>query len=179
MSWQVLRSLTNEYEVLEFLGRGTFGQVVKCWRHGSNELVAIKILKNHPSYARQGQIEVCYIVCIIQWCLCYITTAFYFVLLVASRGPQGYSCSECCILVSQWQNCSWNFSCTQPLTMNMGLDRPQILFFRSWVWSWLGIGASPFSQWCILNPMYHFSQLYILAKHTVATKCRKSFIFWS
>jgi len=66
MSWQVLRSLTNEYEVLEFLGRGTFGQVVKCWRHGSNELVAIKILKNHPSYARQGQIEVCYIVCFIQ-----------------------------------------------------------------------------------------------------------------
>nr|CAB3252980.1 homeodomain-interacting protein kinase 2 [Phallusia mammillata] len=55
---EVLRSLTNEYEVLEFLGRGTFGQVVKCWRHGSNELVAIKILKNHPSYARQGQIEV-------------------------------------------------------------------------------------------------------------------------
>ncbi|CAK8680384.1 unnamed protein product [Clavelina lepadiformis] len=55
---EVLRSLTNEYEVLEFLGRGTFGQVVKCWKHGTNEIVAIKILKNHPSYARQGQIEV-------------------------------------------------------------------------------------------------------------------------
>lgn len=47
------------YEVLEFLGRGTFGQVVKCWKKGTNEIVAIKILKNHPSYARQGQIEVC------------------------------------------------------------------------------------------------------------------------
>ena len=44
--------------MLEFLGKGTFGQVVKCWRHGSNDVVAIKILKNHPSYARQGQIEV-------------------------------------------------------------------------------------------------------------------------
>ena len=44
--------------MLEFLGRGTFGQVVKCWKHGTNEIVAIKILKNHPSYARQGQIEV-------------------------------------------------------------------------------------------------------------------------
>ncbi|XP_076362566.1 homeodomain-interacting protein kinase 3-like isoform X4 [Tachypleus tridentatus] len=55
---EVLYSATNQYEVLEFLGRGTFGQVVKCWKKGTNEIVAIKILKNHPSYARQGQIEV-------------------------------------------------------------------------------------------------------------------------
>uniref|UniRef100_A0A3Q4G5U8 Protein kinase domain-containing protein n=1 Tax=Neolamprologus brichardi TaxID=32507 RepID=A0A3Q4G5U8_NEOBR len=38
------------YEVLEFLGRGTFGQVVKCWKRGTSEVVAVKILKNHPSY---------------------------------------------------------------------------------------------------------------------------------
>lgn len=55
---EVLYSMTYQYEVLEFLGRGTFGQVVKCWKKGTNEIVAIKILKNHPSYARQGQIEV-------------------------------------------------------------------------------------------------------------------------
>ncbi|XP_048481314.1 homeodomain-interacting protein kinase 2 isoform X2 [Plutella xylostella] len=55
---EVLYSSSNRYEVLEFLGRGTFGQVVKCWKKGTNEIVAIKILKNHPSYARQGQIEV-------------------------------------------------------------------------------------------------------------------------
>ncbi|KAM9754306.1 LOW QUALITY PROTEIN: homeodomain-interacting protein kinase 3-like [Menidia menidia] len=55
---EVLCSLKSSYEVLEFLGRGTFGQVVKCWKRGTNEVVAVKILKNHPSYARQGQIEV-------------------------------------------------------------------------------------------------------------------------
>ena len=55
---EVLYSMSSAYEVLEFLGRGTFGQVVKCWKKGTNEIVAIKILKNHPSYARQGQIEV-------------------------------------------------------------------------------------------------------------------------
>ncbi|MGH0137306.1 UNVERIFIED_CONTAM: hypothetical protein FKN15_034391 [Acipenser sinensis] len=55
---EVVCSMTNTYEVLEFLGRGTFGQVVKCWKRGTNEIVAIKILKNHPSYAQQGQIEV-------------------------------------------------------------------------------------------------------------------------
>lgn len=55
---EVLCSSSHQYEVLEFLGRGTFGQVVKCWKKGTSEIVAIKILKNHPSYARQGQIEV-------------------------------------------------------------------------------------------------------------------------
>uniref|UniRef100_U5EGN3 non-specific serine/threonine protein kinase n=1 Tax=Corethrella appendiculata TaxID=1370023 RepID=U5EGN3_9DIPT len=55
---EVLYSLSSQYEVLEFLGRGTFGQVVKCWKKGTSDIVAIKILKNHPSYARQGQIEV-------------------------------------------------------------------------------------------------------------------------
>lgn len=48
----------HQYEVLEFLGKGTFGQVVKAWKKGTNEIVAIKILKKHPSYARQGQIEI-------------------------------------------------------------------------------------------------------------------------
>ena len=55
---EILCSMACSYEVLEFLGRGTFGQVAKCWKRGTNEIVAIKILKNHPSYARQGQIEV-------------------------------------------------------------------------------------------------------------------------
>ena len=55
---EVLYSAYNQYEVLDFLGRGTFGQVAKCWKRGTNEIVAIKILKNQPSYARQGQIEI-------------------------------------------------------------------------------------------------------------------------
>ncbi|XP_037307520.2 homeodomain-interacting protein kinase 3a isoform X2 [Pungitius pungitius] len=61
---EVLCSLKNSYEVLEFLGRGTFGQVVKCWKRGTSEVVAVKILKNHPSYARQGQIEVEILACL-------------------------------------------------------------------------------------------------------------------
>lgn len=51
-------SPNSVYEVLEFLGRGTFGQVVKCWKKDSNEVVAMKILKDTPSYAKQGQMEV-------------------------------------------------------------------------------------------------------------------------
>ncbi|KAL5960509.1 Homeodomain-interacting protein kinase 3 [Taenia solium] len=55
---EVLRSPSESYEVLSFLGRGTFGQVVKCQCRSSNRIVAIKILKNHPSYLRQGNVEV-------------------------------------------------------------------------------------------------------------------------
>nr|CDS17899.1 homeodomain interacting protein kinase 3 [Echinococcus granulosus] len=55
---EVLRSSSENYEVLSFLGRGTFGQVVKCQCRSSNRIVAIKILKNHPSYLRQGNVEV-------------------------------------------------------------------------------------------------------------------------
>ena len=39
-------------------GRGTFGQVVKCWKKDSHEIVAMKILKNLPCYTKQGQVEV-------------------------------------------------------------------------------------------------------------------------
>ena len=39
-------------------GRGTFGQVLRCWKRDSNEVVAMKILKNLPSYTKQGQVEV-------------------------------------------------------------------------------------------------------------------------
>ena len=58
MQNEVLYSATSRYQVLEYLGKGTFGQVVKCWKQETSELVAVKILKNHASYARQGQVEV-------------------------------------------------------------------------------------------------------------------------
>lgn len=88
---EVLQSGSNHYEVLEFLGRGTFGQVTKCWKKGTNEIVAIKILKNHPSYARQGQIEVSILHRLSQEnadevCLCVIplliTLYYYFLSLI-------------------------------------------------------------------------------------------------
>ncbi|KAA3677763.1 homeodomain interacting protein kinase [Paragonimus westermani] len=55
---EVLRSSNESYEVLAFLGRGTFGQVVKCRCSSSKRCVAIKILKNLPSYLRQGNVEI-------------------------------------------------------------------------------------------------------------------------
>ncbi|CAI2727981.1 unnamed protein product [Schistosoma spindalis] len=55
---EMLNSGSEAYEVLSFLGRGTFGQVVKCRCRSTSRYVAIKILKNLPSYLRQGNIEI-------------------------------------------------------------------------------------------------------------------------
>ncbi|EGG23072.1 protein serine/threonine kinase [Cavenderia fasciculata] len=48
----------QRFKVLDSLGQGTFGQVVKCQNIDTNELVAVKILKNKPAYHHQGGIEV-------------------------------------------------------------------------------------------------------------------------
>ena len=38
--------LCFRYEVIRFIGRGSFGQVVACKDHKTGEMVAVKILKN-------------------------------------------------------------------------------------------------------------------------------------
>ncbi|KAL5502251.1 hypothetical protein EMCRGX_G008996 [Ephydatia muelleri] len=55
---ELIASPNSIYEVIDFLGRGTFGQVVKAWKKDTNEVVAMKILKDIPSYAKQGQVEI-------------------------------------------------------------------------------------------------------------------------
>lgn len=43
--------------ILDMLGSGTFGQVVKCENLRTGELVALKIVKNKRLYTKQGIIE--------------------------------------------------------------------------------------------------------------------------
>eukprot|EP00927_Polykrikos_kofoidii_P048873 TRINITY_DN43047_c0_g1_i1.p1 TRINITY_DN43047_c0_g1~~TRINITY_DN43047_c0_g1_i1.p1 ORF type:complete len:904 (-),score=103.90 TRINITY_DN43047_c0_g1_i1:124-2835(-) len=47
----------NTYEILDFLGGGSFGQVVKCQIAGSPP-IALKIIKNKPLYYNQALMEV-------------------------------------------------------------------------------------------------------------------------
>ena len=44
--------------MLDLLGKGTFGQVVKCLDLEKNEFVAVKIVKNLPAFHSQGLVEV-------------------------------------------------------------------------------------------------------------------------
>lgn len=46
------------YEILERLGHGTFGQVLKCHHVACNGPVALKIIKNKPAYFHQALVEV-------------------------------------------------------------------------------------------------------------------------
>jgi serine/threonine protein kinase len=46
------------YQILDILGQGTFGQVVKCQNIKTKEFVAVKVIKNKPAYYNQSLVEV-------------------------------------------------------------------------------------------------------------------------
>lgn len=48
----------NRYLILDILGQGTFGQVVKCQNMKTHEIVAVKVVKNKPAYFNQSMMEV-------------------------------------------------------------------------------------------------------------------------
>ncbi|TPX34815.1 hypothetical protein SmJEL517_g02534 [Synchytrium microbalum] len=48
----------QKYQILDVLGQGTFGQVVKCQNLYTKELVAVKVIKNKPAYYNQSLVEV-------------------------------------------------------------------------------------------------------------------------
>ena len=50
--------IINRYEILSFLGSGSFGNCVKCYDHFNKESVCIKIIKNQFNFAEQAQIEI-------------------------------------------------------------------------------------------------------------------------
>lgn len=46
------------YEIQDLLGKGTFGQVVKCECKQSKEVVAVKVIKNKKAFKNQGVLEI-------------------------------------------------------------------------------------------------------------------------
>ncbi|EDV19222.1 uncharacterized protein TRIADDRAFT_33914, partial [Trichoplax adhaerens] len=49
--------LAYRYEIIELLGKGSFGQVVKVLDHKTNTIVAIKIIVNKRKFHRQALVE--------------------------------------------------------------------------------------------------------------------------
>lgn len=50
--------IRNRYLILDVLGQGTFGQVVKCQNLKTQEVVAVKVIKNRTAYFNQSIMEV-------------------------------------------------------------------------------------------------------------------------
>ncbi|EIM81219.1 kinase-like protein [Stereum hirsutum FP-91666 SS1] len=48
----------HKYLILDVLGQGTFGQVVKCQDMKTHDVVAVKVVKNKPAYFNQSMMEV-------------------------------------------------------------------------------------------------------------------------
>ncbi|KAK5696909.1 dual specificity protein kinase yak1 [Elasticomyces elasticus] len=48
----------NRYLILDVLGQGTFGQVVKCQNLRTQEVIAVKVVKNKTAYFNQSMMEV-------------------------------------------------------------------------------------------------------------------------
>ncbi|TPX30352.1 hypothetical protein SmJEL517_g06068 [Synchytrium microbalum] len=46
------------YEIVGLLGKGSFGQVVKCYDHKMKQMVALKIIRNKKRFEKQGVVEV-------------------------------------------------------------------------------------------------------------------------
>lgn len=50
--------LSFRYEIVDILGKGSFGQVVRCIDHKTGGLVAIKIIRNKKRFHQQALVEV-------------------------------------------------------------------------------------------------------------------------
>ncbi|PVU92871.1 hypothetical protein BB561_003572 [Smittium simulii] len=55
---QIGDQFVYRYEAVEILGKGSFGQVFRAIDHKTNEIVAIKIIRNRKRFHNQAQIEV-------------------------------------------------------------------------------------------------------------------------
>lgn len=51
-------SVIYRYEVVDILGRGSFGQVFKAYDHKKKEFVALKIIRNEPKFSAQAKVEI-------------------------------------------------------------------------------------------------------------------------
>ncbi|KAF7732101.1 hypothetical protein EC973_006356 [Apophysomyces ossiformis] len=64
----VLRDhLDYRYEVLDVLGKGSFGQVLKCFDHKEGKTVAVKVIRNKKRFHAQALVEVKILEDLILW----------------------------------------------------------------------------------------------------------------
>ena len=50
--------LNYRYEIIELLGKGSFGEAIKCYDHKNNDLVCIKIINSQEKFQKQALTEI-------------------------------------------------------------------------------------------------------------------------
>jgi dual specificity tyrosine-phosphorylation-regulated kinase 2/3/4 len=55
------------YEVIDILGKGSFGQVMQCRDHKTGEMVAIKIIRNKKRFHHQALVEIKVLENLVKW----------------------------------------------------------------------------------------------------------------
>ena len=46
------------YEIIDTLGKGSFGQVLRCRDHQTGDMVAVKIIRNKKRFHNQAMVEI-------------------------------------------------------------------------------------------------------------------------
>lgn len=64
---QLKDHLDYRYEMIELMGKGSFGQVVKCFDHHKGQTVAVKIIRNKKRFHAQALVEVKILKDLIKW----------------------------------------------------------------------------------------------------------------
>lgn len=70
--------LSYRYEIVDILGKGSFGQVVRCIDHKTGGLVAIKIIRNKKRFHQQALVEVNILQKLREWVSSYHLPFFQF-----------------------------------------------------------------------------------------------------
>jgi dual specificity tyrosine-phosphorylation-regulated kinase 2/3/4 len=65
--------LAYRYEVVDMLGKGSFGQVVRCIDHKTGLLVAVKIIRNKKRFHQQALVEVNILQKLREWVSIFLT----------------------------------------------------------------------------------------------------------
>ncbi|KAJ3072299.1 Dual specificity tyrosine-phosphorylation-regulated kinase [Podochytrium sp. JEL0797] len=56
--WTAHDHIGYRYECISLLGKGSFGQCIKCFDHKTKTIVALKIIRNKKRFEKQGVVEV-------------------------------------------------------------------------------------------------------------------------
>ncbi|KAL8947418.1 MAG: hypothetical protein Q9222_006297 [Ikaeria aurantiellina] len=81
--------LAYRYEIIDILGKGSFGQVVRCIDHRTGGLAAIKIIRNKKRFHQQAMVEVDILQKLREWVSDdFLTTDDGTIWLTVSQDPQ-------------------------------------------------------------------------------------------